>query len=150
MIYSTFVASGPLSVFYSPGRTNNAIPIPSWIARSLNRPSEPMPDWDQPMTEREARLRRRRGSGDLVMARPPTVGAGLNELDNLIDNLQAVQEKPTPQQQVRDALGVGIMAVLTAALAVFIGLVGMRPTTCEDTCAAAAALAAAAPARRKL
>ena len=98
-----------------------------------------MPDWDQPMTEREARLRRRRGSGDLVMARPPTVGAGLNELDNLIDNLQAVQEKPTPQQQVRDALGVGIMAVLTAALAVFIGLVGMRPTTCEDTCAAAAA-----------
>jgi len=73
------------------------------------------------------------------MARPPTVGAGLNELDNLIDNLQAVQEKPTPQQQVRDALGVGIMAVLTAALAVFIGLVGMRPTTCEDTCAAAAA-----------
>lgn len=93
-----------------------------------------MPDWDQPMTEREARLRRRRGSGDLVMARPPTVGAGLNELDNLIDNLQAVQEKPTPQQQVRDALGVGIMAVLTAALAVFIGLVGMRPTTCEDTC----------------
>ena len=84
-----------------------ADPIPSWIAGSLHRPSEPMPDWDQPMTEREARLRRRRGSGDLVMARPPTVGAGLNELDNLIDNLQAVQEKPTPQQQVRDAMRLG-------------------------------------------
>lgn len=107
--------------------------------------SEPMPDWDQPMTEREARLRRRRGSGDLVMARPPTVGAGLNELDNLIDNLQAVQEKQTPQQQVRDALGVGIMAILTAALAAFIGLVGKRPTTCEDTCAAAAARPPPAP-----
>ena len=87
------------------------------------------------------------------MARPPTIGAGLNELDNLLSQLDANQAEQTPQQQVRGALGAGITAVLTAALAVFIGLVGMRPTTCEDTCAAttlsattsaAAALAAAA------
>ena len=135
----------PLSVFF-PRSHERRDPDPV-LDRTLSSTarSEPMPDWDQPMTEREARLRRRRGSGDLVMARPPTVGAGLNELDNLIDNLQAVQEKPTPQQQVRDALGVGIMTILTAALAVFIGLVGMRPTTCEDTCAAAAARPPPAP-----
>jgi hypothetical protein len=97
-----------------------------------------MTNWDDPMSEREARVRRRRGSGDLVMARPPTIGAGLNELDNLLSQLDANQAEQTPQQQVRGALGAGITAVLTAALAVFIGLVGMRPTTCEDTCAAAA------------
>jgi len=93
-----------------------------------------MTNWDDPMSEREARVRRRRGSGDLVMARPPTIGAGLNELDNLLSQLDANQAEQTPQQQVRGALGAGITAVLTAALAVFIGLVGMRPTTCEDTC----------------
>lgn len=98
-----------------------------------------MPNWDDPLSEREARSRRRRGSGDLVMARPPTIGAGLNELDNLLSQLDANQAEQTPeQQQVRGALGAGIMTILTAALAVFIGIVGMRPTTCEDTCAAAA------------
>ena len=138
-----------LSVFYNPKGPGTR----RWILRCDPDPvldrrlssTAPMAKWDDPMSEREVRLRRRRGSGDLVMARPPTVGAGLNELDNLIDNLQAAQEKQSPQQQVRDALGVGIMTVLTAALALFIGLVGMRPTTCEDTCAAAATRPPPAP-----
>ena len=105
-----------------------------------------MANWDEPLSEREARVRRRRGSGDLVMARPPTIGAGLNELDNLLsqlDNAQADAKPGSPgarrmrTPQVRGALGAGISALLTAALAVFLGLVLYRPTTCFDTCAAA-------------
>ena len=87
----------------------------------------------------QTRLRRRRASGDLVMARQPTYGSGLNELDNMLSELDrmspagahSMEQAPRPG---RGVVGAATTTMLVAALAVFVRLMFVRPTTCHDVC----------------
>ena len=90
--------------------------------------------------EPQARLRRRRASGDLVLARPATIGAGLNELDHMLNELDRIipsagegKQEWAPQPILR-GVGAATTAALVCSLAVFVGLVGWRPFTCGDAC----------------
>ena len=89
--------------------------------------------------------RRARRSGDEVMTRVDTVGAGLSQLDGMIEELSPGRPKPTPQEelktdkQAKQGLTVydAVTALIVLAMAALLGVVFRPPVdwaTCDNSC----------------
>ena len=61
----------------------------------------------------QTRLRRRRASGDLVMARQPTYGSGLNELDNMLSELDRMSPAGAHSMEQAPRPGRGVVGAAT-------------------------------------
>jgi len=98
---------------------------------------------DQPHRQ----VRRRRKSGEVLMARQATVGAGLNQLDSMIGEMNDIKRATLPTTRSvghRSAASFLLTSALVLALSVLLPMVthprelleaaGWQPSVCDDSC----------------
>uniref|UniRef100_A0A7S3S7V3 Uncharacterized protein n=1 Tax=Emiliania huxleyi TaxID=2903 RepID=A0A7S3S7V3_EMIHU len=100
-----------------------------------------------PDVQPHRQVRRRRKSGEVLMARQATVGAGLNQLDSMIGEMYDIKRATLPTTRSvghRSAASFLLTSALVLALSVLLPMVthprelleaaGWQPSVCDDSC----------------